>query len=233
LQPLRRTGYHPHMPFAESPSTRLSGSPERRVWLTIPNALTVLRSLAIVPFAWLAMRGRDREALILFIAAGFTDILDGAIARRFGQASRIGRLLDPLADKLFTGVSFVVLSAFRPGFTSIPKWVMFAVLSRDVLILAGSFLVYSMTRNSGFKASVYGKVNTLLELAVVVCFLAAPGIPFVAGILPGLYAVLLVSLLVSAADYLRTGLRMVGQAAEPAGGCQPPSGRTHKSGGAP
>jgi cardiolipin synthase len=197
------------MAFEKSPSMHPSDSSERDVWLTIPNATTVLRLLAIIPFAYLAMRGKDRAALVLFIVAGLTDSLDGVIARRFGQASKIGRLLDPLVDKLFTGVSFVVLSAFRSGLSSIPVWVMVAVLLRDVLILAGSFLVYSASHNSGFKPSVYGKLHTLLEICVVVCFLAVSLLPFVAAILPTLYIVLLVSLLVSAADYLRTGLLMM------------------------
>jgi cardiolipin synthase len=186
-----------------------SNSPERNAWLTVPNILTVLRLLAIVPFALLAMRGRYRAALILFVGAGLTDTLDGTIARRLGQTSKVGRLLDPLADKLFTVVSFVVLSISKPTSSSIPIWVMCAVLLRDVFILAGSFIVYRASRNSAFKPSVYGKLNTMLELFVVVCFLSVPDLPFVAKFLPGLYIVLLVSLLVSTADYLRTGLLMM------------------------
>jgi cardiolipin synthase len=184
-------------------------SSERDVWLTIPNAITFLRLLSIVPFVHLATQGRDRAALILFIVGGLTDTLDGTIARRFGQASKVGRLLDPLVDKLFTGVSFVVLSAFRSGFSQIPRWVMVSVLARDVLILAGSFLVYRASHNAEFKPSVYGKLNTFLEIGLVVWFLSASGIPVIAPILPSLYVVVLVSLVVSAGDYLRTGLKMM------------------------
>jgi cardiolipin synthase len=186
-----------------------SGSPERDAWLTVPNALTLLRLLAIVPFSIWSMEGRDRAALMLFVAAGLTDTLDGTIARRLGQTSKIGRLLDPLADKLFTGVAYLVLSAFRPGLSSIPLWVMCAVLLRDVLILSGSLVVYSARRNSGFKPSIYGKLNTFIEIGVVVCFLAAPDVWFVPALLPSFYILLLVSLLVSTADYLRAGLRMM------------------------
>jgi cardiolipin synthase (CMP-forming) len=190
-----------------------SGSPERDAWLTVPNALTLLRLLAIIPFSIWSMHGRDRAALILFVAAGLTDTLDGTIARRLGQTSKIGRLLDPLTDKLFTGAAYVVLSAFRPGLSSIPLWVMYAVLLRDILILAGSLLVYGARRNSGFKPSIYGKLNTFIEIGVVVCFLAAPDVWFVPALLPGCYILLLVSLLVSTADYLRAGLRMMRQPA--------------------
>ena len=187
----------------------MASSPERDVWLTFPNALTVLRLLAIIPFSALAMQGKDRGALALFAIAGLTDALDGTIARHFGQTSRIGRLLDPLTDKLFTGVAFVVLSLFRHGLSSIPVWIMCAVLLRDVLILGGSFLVYSTKRNSGFKPSIYGKLNTLIEMGLVVCVLAIPDVPIIAPILPALYAILLISLLVSSSGYLTAGLRMM------------------------
>ena len=197
------------MTSEESRSSQLSGAPERDVWLTVPNVLTLLRILAIVPFTVLAAHGRDAEALVLFFFIGLTDALDGTIARRFGASSRIGRLLDPIADKLFTGVSFVVLALFRAGLSSIPLWVMFASLARDALILFGSFLVYRLSGNSGFRASRYGKLNTLLEICIVTCFLASSKLPAVANVLYPLYLLLVVSLLVSTADYFLTGLRMI------------------------
>lgn len=193
----------------ETPTSLHPGVTERNVWLTIPNLFTVVRVLAIYPFALWAMHGKDRAALILFLVAGLTDTLDGTIARHFGQTSKIGRLLDPLADKLFTGGAFVVLSAFRSGLSSIPIGIMAAVLLRDVLILAGSFLVYRTSRNSGFQPSVYGKLNTFLEIGIVVVFLAKSDFPILAAFLPGAYVLLLLSLVVSAGDYLRTGLRMI------------------------
>jgi cardiolipin synthase len=172
----------------------------------------VLRLIAIVPFALAAMRGRDWVALVIFILAGLTDTLDGTIARHFQQASRIGRLLDPLADKLFTGVAYVVLAGFRQGFVRIPLWVMSLVILRDVLILSGSYLVYRVSRNSGFKPSIFGKLNTFVEIGVVVCFLAQADLPFITPILPALYVILLLSLLLSTGDYLRSGLRMMRRA---------------------
>jgi cardiolipin synthase (CMP-forming) len=197
------------MPSEESPPMRPSGSSERNAWLTIPNAITLLRLLAIIPFVYLATRGRDLDALVWFVIAGLTDALDGTLARWLGQVSKIGRLLDPIVDKLFTGVSYIVLSAFRPGLSHVPMWVMVTVLLRDAFILTGSFLVYSASHNAAFKPSIYGKLNTFLEISVVVCFLAASQISYVAGILPALYVVLLISIVVSAGDYLRTGMQMI------------------------
>jgi cardiolipin synthase len=183
-------------------------SQESTAWLTIPNVLTLLRLLAIVPFAYLAMQGKDRAALLLFLIAGISDTIDGTIARRYGQASKLGRLLDPIADKLFTGVAYVVLAAFRPGLSRMPMWLMWAVVLRDVLILAGGMLVYEKSRNSGFKPSIWGKLNTLIEISVVVGFLGAADVPLFALLLPEAYIVLLVSLVISTVDYLRVGVRM-------------------------
>jgi cardiolipin synthase (CMP-forming) len=77
------------MPLQETPATLRSGGPERNLWLTVPNALTMARMAATIPFALLAVQGRDREALLLFIVAGLTDTLDGTIARRFSSGFRV------------------------------------------------------------------------------------------------------------------------------------------------
>ena len=183
--------------------------PESTAWLTIPNALTLLRLALIVPFASFAVSGRDLEALAVFFGAGLTDILDGAIARRFGQSSKAGRLIDPLADKLLTGVAFVVLALYRGDARAIPVWLMAAALLRDALILAGSAMVYRSRRDSGFKPSLLGKLNTFVELGVICCFLAASSLSWVAPLLPPLYGLMAGSLLASTGGYLLTGIRML------------------------
>lgn len=185
------------------------GAAERGSWLTIPNAITLLRLLAAIPFFYLVAGGRDRGALILFVAAGFTDSLDGVIARRLGQTSKYGRLLDPIVDKLFTGVSYIALSLFRRGLPHIPAAIMAAVLLRDAFILGGSLFVYGKSRNSGFKPSIYGKLNTFIEIGVVVCFLASADLQFIVPMLPYFYGLLLVSIALSAADYVRIGWGMM------------------------
>ena len=210
-------GYDQHMSFQDRLIARRSSTLESDAWLTVPNVLTILRIAALVPFTFWAMEGRDRQALLLFFIAGVTDTLDGTIARNFGQYSKLGRLLDPLADKLFTGAAFVVLSAFRRGLTHIPIWLMAAALLRDVLILSGSLVVYRTSRNSGFKPSVYGKVNTLFEIGVVVLFLAQTDLPFLSAVLPVCYIILLASLMISTADYLQTALRMMRHAPKSTG----------------
>jgi cardiolipin synthase len=183
--------------------------PETASWLTVPNLLTLLRLALIWPFAALAADGRDTAALAVFLAAALTDGLDGAMARRLGQRSKAGRLLDPLADKLLTGAAFVVLALFRGDARAVPLWIMGAAVARDALILAGSAVIYGARRDSGFQPSALGKLNTAVEAGVVLGFLAATPLPGLAPLLPVLYGLMAATLAASAAGYLRTGLRML------------------------
>jgi cardiolipin synthase (CMP-forming) len=182
---------------------------ESRAWRTIPNLLTATRILLIAPFAWLCIRGHDVPALVVFFLAGLTDALDGRLARQLHQRSKFGRLADPLADKLLTTVSFLALSLFRTGGPAIPLWVTVAVISRDVLIVAGALVVYAHTRSTAFEPHVFGKANTFFELAVIVFMLAASRLRFLSYFMPGLYILLTVTLLLSATDYAAQGVRMI------------------------
>jgi CDP-diacylglycerol--glycerol-3-phosphate 3-phosphatidyltransferase len=154
--------------------------------------------------------GRDLAALIVFLVAGLTDTLDGTIARRFQQASKLGRLTDPLADKLLTGVAYLALSFLREGFRAIPVWLTIAVIVRDVVILAGSLWIVSRRRQTGaFQPSWLGKLNTFIEITVVTVFLAASFLEPLAQILPILYILAIVSIVCSGIDYSRAGIRIM------------------------
>jgi len=100
-----------------------------RVW-TVPNAISVARLLLVPVFAWLISAGHDLAALAVLAVAGFSDWLDGVIARRFDQGSRLGALLDPAADRLYILVTLVML-AWREV---VPWWLVLAVVGRDVLL---------------------------------------------------------------------------------------------------
>ncbi len=98
--------------------------------LTVPNVISMLR-LALVPvFAVLIVRGEDVWALTVLAVSGATDWLDGAIARRFDQVSRLGKALDPAADRLFILVTLIAL-VWRDV---IPLWLALVLVSRDVLL---------------------------------------------------------------------------------------------------
>jgi cardiolipin synthase len=98
--------------------------------LTVPNALSVLR-LALVPvFFWLILTRRDGLAIAVLTVSGITDYLDGALARRWGQISRLGQLLDPFADRLYI-LSTLLGLAWRE---IIPWWLVAALVARDALM---------------------------------------------------------------------------------------------------
>jgi len=116
-----------------------------RFW-TAPNQLTLLR-LVFVPFVIInVLDDNFRWALGLFIAAGLSDALDGLLARWLHQRSTIGEYLDPIADKLL----FTVV-----------------VFSRDVCILLLCALVYATTTLRDFRPSIFGKMNTVAQVAAL------------------------------------------------------------------
>jgi cardiolipin synthase (CMP-forming) len=101
--------------------------------LTIPNALSALRVLGVPLFLWLILGPeRDGWALIVLMLSGITDYADGWLARRLNQASRIGQLLDPAADRLYIVATLIGLTARG----IVPLWLTVALLARDVMLTA-------------------------------------------------------------------------------------------------
>jgi cardiolipin synthase len=101
-----------------------------RVW-TVPNALSALRLLGVPLFLyWVLVTEQDGRAVLLLIAAGLSDYLDGKIARRYNQFSRLGQLLDPAADRLYIAATLLALVA-RDG---LPLWWALVLVGRDVAL---------------------------------------------------------------------------------------------------
>jgi cardiolipin synthase len=138
--------------------------------LTIPNLLTLLRIVAIPAFLILLEDLRYREALVVFIGAGITDGLDGAIARLTHTKTTLGAFLDPAADKALLVSAFIAL-----GFMHVvPRWLVVIVISRDAVIVVGYFLLFVMTQERmDVKPTVSGKASTALQLLAVTVVLVA------------------------------------------------------------
>jgi cardiolipin synthase len=147
----------------------------RSAVLTTANQLTILRIIFVPVFLIFLTDGDTGWALAVFVAAGLTDVLDGLIARRFGQKTSIGAVLDPVADKLLMTTSIIVLSLPQMGFpNTIPRWLMILAISRDVFILLVSLLVVLMAGwRSVPKPSTYGKASTVLQVFTVLAVLYA------------------------------------------------------------
>lgn len=133
----------------------------------LPNALTILR-MVLVPLLALRVLQHDYEAAlcIAFIAA-VTDALDGLLARRFGWQSRLGGILDPLADKLMLVVSFVVLTVVG----AIPLWLTLLVGGRDLVIVAGAVTYHYRVGPFDASPSMMSKITTVLQLLLVLLIL--------------------------------------------------------------
>ncbi len=102
-------------------------------WLTVPNALSFVRLLGVPLFLWLLLGPQaDGWALVVLMASGITDWLDGRLARALDQYSRLGELLDPLADRLYT-VATLVAFLIRG---IVPWWVLVLIIGRDLVVSA-------------------------------------------------------------------------------------------------
>jgi cardiolipin synthase len=111
-------------------------------------------------------------AFSTFVAAGITDVLDGVIARRFGQKTSIGAALDPIADKLLMTSSFLILSLPQMEFhNTIPRWLTIVIIFRDVFMVVVSLIVVLMVGLRVFKPSPYGKASTVMQAFTVLVVL--------------------------------------------------------------
>ncbi|GGA85709.1 phosphatidylglycerophosphate synthase [Arenimonas soli] len=129
----------------------------------LPNAITGLR-LAMAPvLLWLLWAGYFREALWVAVVAGASDAIDGLLAKRFGWQSRLGSLLDPVADKLLLGCAFVGL--WLAGV--LPAWLVALVLARDLVILAGAVVWWRLAGPYDGEPSWLGKATTVAQIVLV------------------------------------------------------------------
>ena len=138
-------------------------------WINAANLLTLLR-LVLVPFVIRAILGGQHIlALALFAVAAFTDVLDGAVARRFRLATPAGAWLDPIADKcLLSGVFLALATAGM-----VPWWLVGIIFGRDFYILAGAATVMLLTPVRKFPPSIWGKVSTFVQIVTAVVWMAA------------------------------------------------------------
>lgn len=142
--------------------------------LTVPNVLTVLR-LGFLPFIYLSLRPGttqgDQVAALLMAAGAATDFFDGLLARRLRQTSNLGRILDPLADKVYAILILLMLVALE----RVPGWYLAVVVARDALIvLGGAYLVLGKRLVS--ESNLLGKWTAASVVAVIVAHTLRLGI---------------------------------------------------------
>jgi len=134
---------------------------------TIANQLTILR-MALAPLLVILVLSRQMQwALVVFVVAGVTDLLDGLIARVSGQQTTLGAMLDPVADKVLLSAAFVALTWASGLRLAIPLWLTVVTLSRDAIILASVTIVNLTLGRRVFYPTLLGKLCTGSQLLTV------------------------------------------------------------------
>jgi cardiolipin synthase len=131
--------------------------------MNLPNYITLVRIVLIPFFIDLMIYGYYRAALVVFVVACVTDALDGLIARVTNSMTELGALLDPIADKLLIFSAFVTLVLLG----MLPVWLVIIVVSRDVILVLGSLVIYLLGYELKARPSFIGKTTTVLQLLVV------------------------------------------------------------------
>ncbi len=177
--------------------------------MTWANQLTILRMAFVPLFVLLVVYGYLGGAVAVFVMAGMTDLLDGLIARRYGQRTDLGTFLDPIADKLLLVSSFTVLSIQSLDFpVHVPLWLTITVIGRDLLIVLSVLIITLTMGRKLFTPSILGKATTAVQLLTVFVILVGNYFGFA---LPGteiLIGLTLVLTVLSALHYLGRGMRI-------------------------
>jgi cardiolipin synthase (CMP-forming) len=145
--------------------------------LSIPNIISMARLLAVPVVVYLILKSSYDWAFWLFVIAGFSDALDGFIAKNMDQATVLGSYLDPLADKaLLVGV-YVTLGHQA----LIDDLIVVMVVFRDVMIIGGAFLLVVFRQQNGIRPALVSKLNTAAQILLVTLVLAEAGLDFTGG----------------------------------------------------
>jgi cardiolipin synthase len=171
--------------------------------MNLPNTLTVFRILLIPFFLGFLIYERYGAALMALIIAGITDILDGVIARMANQRTNLGAHLDPLADKLLLISAFVTLSILQ----KVPIWVAIIILSRDLIIVTGTLLLYWTQTPLEVAPTVLGKSTTLAQLLYLALALVLLYLHRDISLLTPLLSVMLLLTVASGLQYVYRGIR--------------------------
>lgn len=167
----------------------------------IPNALCFLRMLLVLPVAWLLAHQEFRLTLWLFAFAAATDGLDGFLAKRCGWTSELGKIVDPLADKILLVGVFLTLGIMG----LVPLWLAIAAIGRDVVITAGAITYNALFGAIDGHPTWISKLNTLCQIVFVLLVVAAHAIGDVPqNAVIALGALVFVTTVVSGIDYVLT-----------------------------
>jgi cardiolipin synthase len=165
----------------------------------IPNIISIIRIVLVAPFVVLILQQEFAWALLLFFVAGISDGIDGYLAKHNNWTSRLGSILDPLADKLLLVSSFITLGIVN----ILPLWLVVAVLLRDLVIVSGALAYHFLVGRYEMEPSVVSKTNTFFQIMLVLSTVFSYGLyPLPAQALEILVYIVMVTTVLSGCLYV-------------------------------
>jgi len=193
-------------------------------YLSWPNRITMVRLLLVAPFVVLMQHHREHPgyrylALGIFMSMALSDAVDGILARRLNRKTRLGAVLDPLADKTLIICAAVLLSlphSAVPG-ARLPDWVVVMIVGKDLWLLLGFAVVFMVTGRMRVAPTRLGKATTAAQLCMVSAVLLSPDLNRLGGQLglrlaQGLWWAVSILCALAAVGYTRLGLSFVAEA---------------------
>lgn len=175
--------------------------------MNLPNKLTMLRVIMIPFFVFFMLTnvgGANSQwiALVIFIAASLTDLLDGKIARKYNLITDFGKFMDPLADKMLVISAMICLVSMD----RIPAWIVIVIVAREFII--SGFRLIAADKGVVIAASYWGKFKTVFQMAMVILMIA--DIPALSVLTQLVMWIALVLTVTSLIDYLRKNWNVIG-----------------------
>ena len=135
--------------------------------MSLPNLISLARLLAVPLVIWLVLIDQIELAFWLFVIAGLSDAVDGFLAKKFKMATRLGHYLDPLADKVLLVSIYIALGQIG----ELPDWLVILVVSRDLLIVGGVLLSYTLSHGFSTKPAAISIINTAFQIVLAAAVL--------------------------------------------------------------
>ena len=166
----------------------------------LPNLISAARIVLVGPIVWSLLQREFGLAIALFLVAGASDGLDGYLAKRYGWSSRLGGILDALADKFLLVSTFICL--WWLGL--FPWWVVAAILLRDLVIVTGGTIYNYRVERVQPEPTLISKLNTVLQIVLAAVGVAQLGFGVIPGwLVDGLIWAVMLTVLLSGAGYVR------------------------------
>ena len=142
--------------------------------MNIPNSITLARIVTVPFIVWLILREEMTLAFIFFLLGGVSDALDGLIAKQFDLVTKLGKYLDPLADKILLVSIYITLGIKG----DLPSWLVILVVSRDFLIVGGILFSYLLETRLTIAPLMISKINTFCQILLATLVLGSAGLEF-------------------------------------------------------